>query len=135
MQPHLGVARNGVVGDVRRVRHDDVDKTVELGERRREIGEDELQVGRCKVLNIALGPHERIGRVLDGNDPGVRHLARESQRDRAASGAEIDGEGLGCGNGTERVDRELGDELGFGPRDEDTRARRTAPIRERAPAP
>ncbi len=48
------------------------------------------------------------------------HLGRHRERDRAAAGAEVDRDRRrGC-RGRERVDRELRDDLGLGPRHEDT---------------
>ncbi len=120
VQPHLGVARHGAVRDVRRIRHDDVDRAVELGHGVGQVGEDEPQVRRCDVAGVLLGPDERARRVLDGDDGRVRHLGREGEGDRAAAGAEVDGDRLGRGDGHQGVDRELRDELGLGTRHEDS---------------
>ena len=77
--------------------------------------------GRGDVAGVLLRPDEGARRVLDGDDRGVRHLGREREGDGAAAGAEVDGERLGRGDGHQRVDRELRDELGLGPRHEDAR--------------
>ena len=45
VQAHLGVARDGAERDVGRVRDDDVEGAVELGDRVGEVGEHEPEVG------------------------------------------------------------------------------------------
>ncbi len=52
----------------------------------------------------------------------MRHLGRHRERDRTAACAEVDGDGGIGDDGPESVDRELGDHLGLGARDEDAGA-------------
>ena len=52
----------------------------------------------------------------------MRNLGGQRERDRPAAGAEVDRDRGGGGRCRERVDRQLGDHLGLGPRDEHARA-------------
>ena len=70
----------------------------------------------------SLRPRERLHRVLGGEHPGVRDLCRHRERDRAAAGSEVDADRRGGCRGRQSVDRELRDDLGLGPGDEDARA-------------
>ena len=44
------------------------------------------------VREVLLGPDEGVDGVLGGEHPRVRHLGRQREGDRAAAGAEIDGD-------------------------------------------
>ena len=90
VQPHLGVARDLACRHVGRVRDDDRDPAVELGQGVGEVAEDELEVVGADLVDVAPRPRERLGRVLDRPHPRVRHLGREREGDRAAAGAEVD---------------------------------------------
>lgn len=117
------VAREGrsfVVGDVRRVRNDNIDLSSNLvGQRFEEIPLQELHP-RAQSLFINGRPAERIGRCLGCDDAGIRALVCDGQRDRSRPGTEVD-ERSAFWKATEDV---IDEDFGLGARDEDARTDR-----------
>ena len=117
-EPHLRIARDRGIRNIRRVGDDDRDRPVELGEGVLEVDEGERGVVGADAREVLLRPDEGVDRVLGREHARVRHLGGERQGDRAAAGAEIDRDGAGGCRGPQRVDRQLRDHLGLGARHE-----------------
>lgn len=116
---HLGVPGDRVGRDVRRVRDDDGDGSVEFAERIGEVAEHESGVVGTRLGEIAGRPRERVRGVLDRPDPRMRNLGCQGERDGTAAGAEVDGDGFGIRHPAEGVDGELGHLLRLGAGNED----------------
>ena len=124
----LGVSRDHVGGDVRRVAHDGVDGPVEPGQGRAQVAEHEVDaVGR----EVALGPRVRELRELHGVDLAAGVLVGDRRGNGSRSGAEVDDDGPPGALALPRlrwpealrepVEHELHDALRLRPWDEDSR--------------
>jgi hypothetical protein len=126
---HLGVDGHHPDGDVRRVGHDHVDPSIQLGQhlRRGRVAQHELhaQPGRG---HVARRPGVRLGSQLRGIHTARRHLVGDGERDGARPGAQVDHD-RSLPRRPRRLDGQPGHHLGLGPRHEDPR-----PHRELEPA-
>jgi hypothetical protein len=117
---HLLVQRSGVVRDVGRIRHDDIDGSVQFRQHIRDVTDDEMNSPVSVARDIPFRPCGGSRRQFDREDLGVGNFSRESERERSGSRPEVHRPWVGNGDLTKRFNRPLGDEFGFGSRNEDT---------------
>ena len=106
------IARNCIVGDIRRIRNDHIHPG-QLRQTIRHVASYQLDPAITVAGDVSFGPYPSIGRFLDRPHVSGGHFRGHCQSNRSTSRTEIYRTGVTAGHGPKRIDGELDDELGF----------------------